>query len=130
MRVGAAEVDITPEKGIPLAGYYSERGAEGTHDPLMAKAIVLDDGVTKVALVGLDLIGTTKAMVDGARVAIESGSGIHAGNVMISATHTHTGPITGGSARYESEFSPNSAARVEIRRIPLLVRHKSAARRG
>ena len=44
LRVGAAAVNITPPNGIPMAGYYATRLAEGTHDDLHAKAIVLDGG--------------------------------------------------------------------------------------
>ena len=40
LTVGAAQTDITPPKGMPMAGYYSARGAEGTHDKLYARAVV------------------------------------------------------------------------------------------
>ena len=43
-RAGAAAVVITPPAGIPMAGYYSERGAQGIHDDLYAKAIVIEQG--------------------------------------------------------------------------------------
>jgi hypothetical protein len=43
LRVGVAEVDITPPLGFPMAGYYHERLAEGTIDPLKAKAIIVSD---------------------------------------------------------------------------------------
>ncbi|MEI6539761.1 MAG: hypothetical protein WCO86_09575, partial [Planctomycetota bacterium] len=55
--VGVAETDITPPVGFPMAGYYHERLAEGTIDPLKAKAIVFRDGETAAALVVCDLIG-------------------------------------------------------------------------
>jgi hypothetical protein len=57
LQVGLAEVDITPPLGFPMAGYYHERLAEGTIDPLKAKAIVFRDGDTAAALVACDLIG-------------------------------------------------------------------------
>src|SRR5687768_16301299 len=44
LRVGVAEVDITPPVGFPMAGYYHERLAEGAIDPLKAKAMVFRDG--------------------------------------------------------------------------------------
>ena len=58
LRVGAASVDITPPVGTPMAGYYAERLSKGVHDPLFAKAIVLERGGKKAALVALDLIST------------------------------------------------------------------------
>src|SRR5689334_2551331 len=54
IRAGAAAVNITPAPGIGLAGYYFERGADGTNDDLFAKALVLEAGGTKAALVTLD----------------------------------------------------------------------------
>jgi len=41
-RVGVAALDITPPLGIPLAGYYHARGADGVLDPLFTKALVLE----------------------------------------------------------------------------------------
>ena len=38
VRVGAAAVVITPPLGVPMAGYYSERGATAVHDDLFARA--------------------------------------------------------------------------------------------
>jgi neutral ceramidase len=92
LRAGAAQVAITPPNGAPMAGYYHARGAEGTLDDLHAKALVIDDGSTKVALVTLDLISTTLSLTRDARAEIEKSTGIPGGNVMISATHAHTGP--------------------------------------
>lgn len=93
LRVGVAAADITPAAGTPMAGYYSLRAAEGTHDPLLAKALVLEKDGVKAALVALDLISTTRSLVDEARREIERDTGIPGGNVMISATHSHTGPL-------------------------------------
>src|SRR5438045_9771283 len=91
LTAGAAATDVTPPKGCPMAGYYSFRGAEGTHDPLYAKALVLEKDGTRVALVALDLITTTRGLVEETRKLVEKQTGIPARNVMISATHSHTG---------------------------------------
>ena len=96
LRVGAAAVVITPPVGTPMAGYYFERAAEGVHDDLFAKALVLEQGETKAALVSLDLISTPFGMVEAAREEIERATGIPGRNVMISATHAHTGPVLAG----------------------------------
>lgn len=121
LRVGVAQADITPENGIPLAGYYSERGAVGTHDPLHAKAIVLEAGGVKAALVALDLIGTQKSFVEEARRIIEKECGIPAGNILISATHCHTGPIFAGSRRYDSGSEGNAKAEAYTKKLPVLI---------
>ena len=93
LQVGTAKIRITPPIGIPMAGYYHERGATGVHDDLFARAIVLEEGGQKVALVSLDLITTRRHHVVAARKAIEARCDIGGDRVMISATHAHTGPI-------------------------------------
>lgn len=104
LRVGAAAIKITPPLGTPMAGYYHERGAEGTHDELLAKSLVFDDGETKAAIVVLDLISTSRWMVDEARSAVEKRCGIPGANVLISATHSHTGPVLAKSSRRNNDF--------------------------
>src|SRR4051794_17295092 len=84
LRAGTAQVVITPPIGAPMAGYYHARGAEGTLDDLHAKALVLDDGSTKVALVPLDLIPPTFTLTREARAQIATTTGFPAANVMIS----------------------------------------------
>src|SRR5688572_1549958 len=103
LRVGAAAVRITPPPAAPLAGYYHERAAAGVHDDLYAKAIVLEKDGVKAALVALDLISTTRGLVEDARREIGKTTGLPGDSVMISATHAHTGPvISDRSARTEA----------------------------
>ncbi|UCF36433.1 MAG: neutral/alkaline non-lysosomal ceramidase N-terminal domain-containing protein [Acidobacteriota bacterium] len=92
LRMGMAAVKITPDVGVPMAGYYHERGAEGTLDDLFAKAVVFDDGASRAALVTLDLISVTKEVTTAARSRVEELTGIQANGLMICATHAHTGP--------------------------------------
>src|SRR6266404_149955 len=56
LRAGAAAVTINPPEGTPMAGYYSARGANAVLDNLYSKALVLQQGGTRVALVVCDLI--------------------------------------------------------------------------
>jgi hypothetical protein len=94
LRVGAAQRDITPLLGVSLVGYFHDRKAVDVRDPLYAKAIVLDDGKKKVALVICDLIALEREHVERARRLIESRCDIPSENVMIACTHTHTGPAS------------------------------------
>jgi neutral ceramidase len=104
-RAGAAAVAITPPVGIPMAGYYSERGAQGVHDELYAKAIVMEQGGTTAALVALDLIAAPRDLVDDARAAIDRACRVRGANVTISATHSHTGPIVDTKNRFGGQSS-------------------------
>ena len=99
LSVGAAEVDITPPVGARLAGYFNERLATGTHDPLHAKALVLQQGVQAVALVSCDLVGFSLAVTTNARAQASVLTGIPVSNIVVCATHSHTGPLFEGPLR-------------------------------
>jgi hypothetical protein len=93
LQVGAAAVVINPPEGTPLAGYYSQRGTKSVLDDIYSKAMVLQVGETKAALVVCDLISLPRYVVTEARRQIEASTGIPGAHVMLSATHTHTGPV-------------------------------------
>jgi len=112
-RVGVAAVDITPPMGIPMAGYYHERGADGVLDPLFSKALVIESGGERVALVTLDIISVTRAITDQARAEIERAAGIKSDHVMISATHAHTGPELANRSKRSSDLGGQSQLVVE-----------------
>ena len=118
LTVGAAAADVTPPRGCPMAGYYSVRGAEGTHDPLLAKALVLEKDGMKVALVSLDLISTTRGLVEETRKLIEKETGIPGQNVMISATHSHTGPVLWDGSPRADVLGGSQIARDYIKDLP------------
>jgi len=93
LKIGSAAVKITTPLGIPIAGYYSDRGATGVHDDLFAKALVIEKDGTKIAVISCDLIGVTEEIVSKVRDIVEKTVGISSDNVMVSATHSHTGPV-------------------------------------
>jgi neutral ceramidase len=99
LTIGVAAVDITPPIGYRMCGYFFERPSTGTHDPLMAKAIVLRQGDVAYALVVCDLIGHDGRITRAARDQAQKQTGIPAANITIAATHTHTGPLFAGSLR-------------------------------
>jgi neutral ceramidase len=93
-RVGSAERDITPPPGLPMWGYGArhDKLAEGTLDPLKAKAIVIAAGPEKLAVVGLDLgRGPTTAMMESIRRELAEKAGIR--HVLVVGSHTHHGPV-------------------------------------
>lgn len=97
LKAGASIVDISPKKGIELAGYpHYLRHNTGIHDPLYASCIFLDDGITKLAIVCLDILFFSKVYVKEVRERVSSKVNIPAGNIMISCSHTHSGPWASG----------------------------------
>jgi len=94
MLLGTASIDITPPVGTLMAGALRPRVSVGVDDPLLCKAMVLDDGNTPLALVTLDLIAWTRQRSDGPRTAICEKVGIPPQNVLVNCSHTHSGPYT------------------------------------
>lgn len=99
LEAGLASADITPPVPYRMSGYFFERPSTGTHNPLQAKAIVLRQGTVEGALVLCDLIGMSPAVSQAVRSAVEERFGIPADNVLVAATHSHTGPLYMGSLR-------------------------------
>ncbi len=122
LRLGTAAVKITPPLGIPLAGYYSPRGSDGVLEDLYAKVVVLDDGQTQAAMVVCDLITLPRHTVLDARKLIEQQTKIPGSHVMISATHTHTGPVLAReSARDESDGGAGDLSKKYTAELPAMI---------
>jgi hypothetical protein len=86
---GATQVDITPKE----AGYPHYRGpSEGVHDPLYAKALVFREGDQQIALVVCDLLWIERELSSKVRLSVAEKTDIPYSNILISGTHTHTGP--------------------------------------
>jgi len=96
VKAAAAKADITPPVGVPLDGNVRDKNSRGIHDSLFAKTLVLADGEETVAIVACDLVGLSSDLVQQARQLIEKSTGIKGENVLISATHTHSGPAVLG----------------------------------
>ncbi len=78
---------------MPLQGSYAQRISKAVHDHLYAKALVLENGSSKAALVVCDTIGVPRNVVEEARRIIGRTTGVQGERVMISGTHTHSGPL-------------------------------------
>src|SRR3954466_14813032 len=87
LKAGVAVVDITPPAGYRMAGYYNERRNTGTHDPLLAQAVVFQQGANKAALVECDLVSMPAEVSSRARDLAEKRSGVPASHIAVSATH-------------------------------------------
>ncbi len=99
LRAGVAVVDITPPLGYRMSGYFRERLSEGVSNPLHAKALVLQQGQTRAAMVFCDIIGLSPDVSKVARQRAEAQTGIPAANILLAATHSHTGPLYFGALR-------------------------------
>lgn len=137
-RVGAASADITPSGTVNLGGFglgdgtvipqaIVGRGGVGaaTDERIRARATVIDDGKTAIAIASIETQGYFAAYQDGAyglsdmaaQVATDI-PGLPAGRILIAADHTHSGPDTigvwgGSSAAYFSYVKAQTVAAIE-----------------
>ena len=102
LRAGAARVDITPagDPAYPASGRYA-------HERLYVRAIVLDNGATRAALVGLDLGGIDEAIWEKASQQVAAALRCPPENVVLTTTHSHSavpsGPPPAGYPRASPE---------------------------
>jgi neutral ceramidase len=94
--VGAAVVSLSPPVGIPMGGYGGRKGvSEGIHDDLQARALVISDGRTRLAVVACDLVALDPATITAFRALAARESGVADDHLLVAVTHTHSGPAYG-----------------------------------
>jgi neutral ceramidase len=95
LQVGVGQTDITPPIETEMSGFIAREGkSRGVHDPLWAKALVISDGHIKLAIVIADLIGVDAEIIKAVRTQIGPSTAILPENVIVGATHTHSGPVS------------------------------------
>lgn len=93
LRAGAARVDITPPLGVEMWGYFNRSGpANGKLDPLFARVLALDDGRQSAAVITLDL-GRSFGPPQIAWLRDKARRQHGVAEVMLIASHTHSGPV-------------------------------------
>ncbi len=131
MRAGFGATIVTPPLGISLAGYFRERLAEGVMDDLYSRAAVVEDDNTCVALVVSDVISIPDQDMEAVRAQITRRTGIPSRNVLIAATHTHTGPVT--VPHYGQELDEDymrTWARLTAGAVEIAFRNRTEVRAG
>ena len=104
-RTGAAVRNVTPDPLLPVSGGVGpSHPTERKLGELTVRALVLDDGFTRVAFVGADFLGFPAVLGDRVRAKIP---GIPAKNILIGSTHTHSAPDCYGFPDEKGEFSTN-----------------------
>jgi len=91
--VGAAKIEITPEKPVKMAGYAARTGlSEGIHDPLSARVVIFENGGERLILVSTDLLGFYGGTAEHLRKVILNEFKLEPSELFLSAIHTHAGP--------------------------------------
>jgi len=112
LRVGVATVDFTPQLGLPLMGNFrDDYAARGVHDPLLAKAMVLEDPAgAKAAVLAVDVCLLDRENVAVMRHVIGSRCDVPPENVFVHATHTHSAPAPSPRFLFGLDFEPYRGA--------------------
>ena len=102
VKVGAAIRKITPDPLLPVSGGVgTPKPVKENKGDLFVRAMVVEKGDTRVAFVGIDNLGWPALLGDQSRKLIK---GIPPENIMIGATHTHSGPDAYGFPNEKGEI--------------------------
>ena len=117
LQAGAAKADITPAVGFDfISGFPRYAPAVGVVDEMLARALVLDDGQTPLAIVCADLLWFTEPLVAAIGQHVERLTGIAREHIVLNASHAHTPPETyppaGASESYLEELGKKVAGAV------------------
>jgi len=123
-KAGWSQIEITPPLGLPMGGRGSRftPGAE-VLDPLLAQALVLEDSTGERLLwISMDMIGMSYHATSELRLELVAATGIAFDAIVINASHTHSGPMTGFEGYATLESKPEAMQAYESSLIPRTVR--------
>ncbi|MCC7491211.1 MAG: hypothetical protein IT204_02635 [Fimbriimonadaceae bacterium] len=92
LQIGWAQVDLTPPEPVLVAGQFPSRVSEGVADPITATVLVLEGGGDQAVFVSCDIVTISHDLRDAVRGRLAAVAGLDPLKVMVSGTHTHTGP--------------------------------------
>ncbi|MEJ7838758.1 MAG: neutral/alkaline non-lysosomal ceramidase N-terminal domain-containing protein, partial [Thermomicrobiales bacterium] len=102
LRAGSAQADITPDWPLTMAGFaVRDHASEGVHHPLRVRAVVLESETpestpARTVIVSADVLFWAAEFVDLFKDDICAIAHVLPGQILLSATHTHSGPQTSG----------------------------------
>lgn len=99
IQAAAVKIDITP----PPSSKYPPLN-EYEHEKLYLRAIVLDNGNTRAALISADLGGISEAVWKQTSEKIATKLGTPIDYIILSSTHTHSDSVTSSALRFGTDF--------------------------
>jgi len=96
LKAGVAREIITPKLGGLLAGYGSDKPSTVVHDDLTVTALTLEYGQTRTVLLSVTVCLLDNDLCAKIRTLCGEAAGVPVANVIVAATHTHSGPLTSG----------------------------------
>jgi neutral ceramidase len=119
-KAGAATSTITPKIGTSVNGNLNDVKATHIHDDTYSRALVLDDGDNKLAFVVSDLCMISREVIDAAKKRAYEVTKIPVQNMVMSATHTHSGGTV--CSVFQSDPDPEYVKFVTERMADALIR--------
>jgi len=92
LKVGFNRVDVTPMLGVKISGYYKERIADGVLDNLEVSTVAYECGDKKAVMLSVPHCGLKREIIAEVAAEITKATGLSKEQILIHATHTHTGP--------------------------------------
>lgn len=113
-KAGAASISITPELPMWMSGYGGRtKPADTVALPMQAKALAIDDaGGRTMVIVTTDLLGIPRVMRDAIEADVRTRFGLASEQLLINASHTHSGPELRGVKTYLNDLDPARSERV------------------
>jgi hypothetical protein len=95
LRAGLAKVDITPRGAVWMSGYAARtHPSEGVLNRLWAKALAIESSQGgRIVIISTDLVGIPRDLSDQLAARLKKQFGLNRSQLLINASHTHTGPI-------------------------------------
>jgi putative heme-binding domain-containing protein len=115
-RAGVGRADITPAGPIWLSGYAARtHPSEGPPlHRLWAKALAIESAPgQRIVIVSTDVVGIPRSVSDDVAARVEKQYGIARAQLMLNASHTHTGPVVWSNLNNLTVFPPEERTKLE-----------------
>ncbi|MBP3381655.1 MAG: hypothetical protein J6L00_03320, partial [Clostridia bacterium] len=93
LKIGWAEVSITPDRPVSLAGQFFERISEYVESPITATAMAIENGDQAAVICSVDIVSIGENLMAMVRENVVKETDLDPMNVIIAATHSHTSHV-------------------------------------
>lgn len=115
-KAGVGRADITPAGPIWLSGYAARtHPSEGALHKLWAKALAIESGPgQRIVIVSTDVVGIPRAVADDVAARVEKQYGVKRAQLLLNASHTHTGPVVWSNLNNLTVFPPDEKEKLVV----------------
>ena len=99
LKAGISKINITPSESLYMGGYDEtcrSEPSQGANGNIYVRALVMDDNITRIALVEIDVVSLPRQNYELIRKRISNETGIPFSNIILGCVHNHAAPYPGG----------------------------------